>query len=220
VIATSAMPSATIVIPVCKPEDPVRQVPINHARARLLGPSHDDALTSLAAKLWLRERCGSCRRIPSRRSTTTRTGLDEGERNPAVVESEEWRRLIGNPQVAIDQTGLLDSALLGHGDATYGKLHAKFVVGDKAGFIGTSNFDYRSMLYNNEMGFFFEGPGLREDLLAAFESLKSTTYRWGSAEWLEMRRQVMDGRNPKASPARKQRFIFKSMKGLGIDYLM
>lgn len=148
------------------------------------------------------------------------SGLKEGERNPAVVEGDVWKRLIENPQVAIYQTGRLDSVLLGHGEAHYGKLHAKCIFGESAGFIGTSNFDYRSMLYNNEMGFFFSDPGLREDLLAIFEWLKATSYRWGSPEWLEMRRQVMEGRSPKASPARKQRVIFKSMKGLGVEYLM
>jgi len=146
------------------------------------------------------------------------SGLKEGERNPAVIESDEWKRVIENPQVAIYQTGRLDSVLLGNGDAQYGKLHAKCIFGETIGFVGTSNFDYRSMLYNNEMGFFFSDVGLRDDLLRIFEWLKATSYRRGSPEWLEMRRQVMEGKSPKASPARKQRIIFKSMKGLGVEY--
>lgn len=148
------------------------------------------------------------------------SGLDEGERNPAVVQSDEWKRLVQNPQIALYETGMLDSALLGEGNVTYGKLHAKFIIGETGGFVGTSNFDYRSMLYNNEMGFFFSESELRNDLVAIFDSLKATSYRWGSPEWLEMRKQLMEGKNPKASPARKQRMIFKSIRGLGLEYLM
>jgi len=148
------------------------------------------------------------------------SGLDEGEFNPAVIESDEWKRLVQNPQIAVYQTGMLDSSLLGNGSVTYGKLHAKFIIGETGGFVGTSNFDYRSMLYNNEMGFFFSDSELRDDLVAIFESLKATSYRWGSPEWLEMRKQLMNSKNPKASPARKQRTIFKSMRGLGIEYLI
>jgi phosphatidylserine/phosphatidylglycerophosphate/cardiolipin synthase-like enzyme len=81
------------------------------------------------------------------------SGLEEGEFNPAVVESEQWKKLINYPQIFIYQIGKLDSVILG-GKENYGKLHAKFIIGENVGFIGTSNFDYRSNLYNNEMGFF------------------------------------------------------------------
>ncbi|WP_221896275.1 hypothetical protein [Bathymodiolus japonicus methanotrophic gill symbiont] len=83
-------------------------------------------------------------------------GLDEGEFNPELVESEAWKKSINNPRIKIYQTGKLDSVLLG-GDQHYGKLHAKFVVMGDVGYVGTSNFDYRSRLFNNEFGFYFKG---------------------------------------------------------------
>ena len=61
---------------------------------------------------------------------------------------------------------------------------------------------------------------MRQDLIEAFEWLKSTSYRWGTPEWLEMRRKVMESDSSKASPARKQRGIFKTIRGLGLEYLM
>lgn len=146
--------------------------------------------------------------------------LKEGEFNPKIVESPEWKRLVNHPRIFIYQTGKLDSVMLGHGKTYYGKLHAKFIVGEKVGFVGTSNFDYRSNLYNNEMGFFYKDAGLRDDLIKIFNELKATSYRWGSPEWLQMRKQLMSSDSKKASPARKQRGIFKTMRGLGIEYLM
>jgi putative cardiolipin synthase len=148
-----------------------------------------------------------------------RSGLEKGEFNPDVVESEEWKRLINHPQVYIYQTGGVDSVILG-GDTHYGKLHAKFIFGETGGFVGTSNFDYRSNLYNNELGFFFLSEEVRQELAEVFEYLKSTSYRWGTAEWLEMRRKVMESDSSKAGPARKQRGIFKTIRGLGLEYLM
>ncbi|MDH3987061.1 MAG: phospholipase D-like domain-containing protein, partial [Gammaproteobacteria bacterium] len=70
------------------------------------------------------------------------SSLEEGEFNPALVESEEWQRLINHPQLFLYQTGKLDAALLGKGDEHYGKLHAKFLIGGDIGFVGTANFDY------------------------------------------------------------------------------
>lgn len=148
-----------------------------------------------------------------------RSKTEKGEFNPEVVGSAEWKKLINHPQIAIYETGKLDSVYLG-GSTHYGKLHAKYIVGEKIGFIGTSNFDYRSNLYNNEMGFFFQDPQLIQDLNKVFEWLKSTSYRWGSPEWLQMRKELMASDSKKASPARKQRGIYKTIKGLGIEYLM
>ncbi len=143
---------------------------------------------------------------------------EKGEFNPDVVESEEWQRLINHPQLFIYQTGGVDSVELG-GDTYYGKLHAKFIIGERVGFIGTSNFDYRSNLYNNEMGFFYQDDALRADLIEVFELLKSTSLRWGTPEWLEMRRKTMESDSKKAGPARKQRGTYKTISGLGIEYL-
>ena len=147
------------------------------------------------------------------------SSLKKGELNPEVVESEEWKKLINHPQIFFYQTGRLDSAIIG-GDKHYGKLHAKFIYGKEGGFVGTSNFDYRSNLYNNELGFFFEGDKVRDELADVFEQLKATSYRWGSPEWLEMRRKIMESDSSKAGPARKQRTIFKTVKALGLEYLM
>jgi len=84
------------------------------------------------------------------------SGLDKGELNPELVESEEWKKMVNNPRIKIYETGKIDSVLLG-GNKHYGKLHAKYVVADDYGFVGTTNFDYRSRLFNNEFGFFFPG---------------------------------------------------------------
>lgn len=147
------------------------------------------------------------------------SSVEEGEFNPDVVESEEWKRLINHPQIFFYQTGGLDSTILG-GDKNYGKLHAKFIYGNNGGFVGTSNFDYRSNLYNNELGFFFDGEEVRNELSDVFEQLKATSYRWGTPEWLEMRRKVMESNSSKAGPARKQRSIYKTVRALGLEYLM
>ena len=128
------------------------------------------------------------------------------------MESEEWQRLVNHPQLFIYQTGGSDAVILG-GDTDYGKLHAKFIFGETGGFVGTSNFDYRSNLYNNELGFFFVGEGVRQELVDVFEYLKSTSSRWGTPEWLEMRRKVMESDSKKAGPARKQRGTFKTIRG-------
>ena len=147
------------------------------------------------------------------------SGLENGEYNPELVESEEWQRLINHPQVFIFQTGGADSVILG-GDVDYGKLHAKFIYSDSGGFVGTSNFDYRSNLYNNELGFFFLGQEIRDELDDVFQYLQSTSLRWGTPEWLEMRKKVMKSDSKKASPARKQRGTFKTIRALGLEYLM
>jgi phosphatidylserine/phosphatidylglycerophosphate/cardiolipin synthase-like enzyme len=143
----------------------------------------------------------------------------KGELNPDIVESEEWKKLVNHPQIFFYQTGRLDSNILG-GDKHYGKLHAKFIYGDDVGFVGTSNFDYRSNLYNNELGFFIQGDEVRDELSDVFEQLKATSYRWGSPEWLEMRKKVMESDSSKASPARKQRGIYKTVRALGLEYLL
>lgn len=145
--------------------------------------------------------------------------VKKGEFNPDIVESEEWKRLVNHPQLFFYQTGRIDSNILG-GEEHYGKLHAKFIYGDDVGFVGTSNFDYRSNLYNNELGFFFQGDEVRDELSDVFEQLKATSYRWGTPEWLEMRKKVMQSDSSKAGPARKQRGIYKTVRALGLEYLL
>jgi putative cardiolipin synthase len=144
----------------------------------------------------------------------------KGELNEAVVGSEEWQQLVNNPQLFIYETGKLDAALLGNGTVQYGKLHAKFFLGEEVGFVGTANFDYRSRLFNNEMGFFYRSNVVRQDLIEIFEDLKADSYRWGSPGWLEMRKQVINKGGIKGWSTRHQRSIFRFMRSTGIDWLI
>jgi phosphatidylserine/phosphatidylglycerophosphate/cardiolipin synthase-like enzyme len=144
--------------------------------------------------------------------------LKDSELNPDLVASEAWLATINNPRVKIYQTGRMDSDILG-GDVAYGKLHAKFFMTDKWGFIGTTNLDYRSLLYNNEMGFFFASDGLMRELLEEFESLKSQSYLWGSPEWLEMRSAVRDLGDSRSRWAKKQRTTFTRLRTTGLHWL-
>jgi len=146
------------------------------------------------------------------------SGLDKGEFNPELVESEEWKNMVNNPRLKIYQTGRLDSVLLG-GDQYYGKLHAKFIVMGDVGYVGTSNFDYRSRLFNNEFGFYFKGDELSANLDKVYEGLKARSYLWGSPEWLEMRKQLMAQDSSKASTTRKQRGLYKSLDATGLKKL-
>ncbi len=148
------------------------------------------------------------------------SGLEKGEFNPLLVDSEEWIKLVNHPQIFIYQTGKLDASALGQGTAEYGKLHAKFMIGDDIGFVGTANFDYRSRLFNNEMGFFYQNEQVHEDLNAIFDKLRKSSYRWGSPEWLQMRREVMKIDGMKGWSTRNQRFIFKFMRTTGLDWLI
>ena len=113
--------------------------------------------------------------------------------------------------------GRIDDVRFG-GDFEHSKLHAKYTLSDDAGFVGTSNFDYRSRLYNNEMDFFFESEGLAADIRANTDYLLDVSYRWGSPEWLEMRRQIMAQDDRKASTVRKQRGLYKTLKNTGLQW--
>jgi len=142
----------------------------------------------------------------------------DSEYNPGFVNSDEWVRLINHPRIGIYQTGLLDSALIG-GTESYGKLHAKTFFDDNFGFVGTSNFDYRSRLYNNEMGFYFVDPGLANDLNKVFEELKSISLRWGSPEWLEMRKKLIESGGFKGYTTATQRGRYMFLKSTGLIWL-
>ena len=155
---------------------------------------------------------------PEMREQWLQLSHDEEAVSP-LVNSDEWKAAVSQPRLAVYETGMLDSARLSGGSATYGKLHAKFWQKDGVGFLGTSNFDYRSRLYNNEMGYFFRGGELAEDLLAEFEGLKSLSYRWGSPEWLKMRQEVMKLEGAKGLSTRQQRATFKTIKATGLIWL-
>ena len=142
----------------------------------------------------------------------------DSELNPAFVNGEEWKRLINHPRIRIYQTGKLDSALIG-GTESYGKLHAKFFGSDDFGFVGTSNFDYRSRLYNNEMGFYFVDAELSGDLNRVFEELKAISLLWGSPEWLEMRKRLVESGGFKGFTTRSQRWRYKMLKNSGLIWL-
>jgi putative cardiolipin synthase len=140
------------------------------------------------------------------------------ELNSSVVQSQKWQDLVSNPRVRIYQTGRSDSVLLG-GNVHYGKLHAKFILGTAdIGFVGTSNFDDRSKLYNNEMGYFFASPELHNDLEAEFELLKSQSYLWGSPEWLQMRQKLIDQKSTKGKWTGRQRSTFQRLYSIGLHW--
>ena len=144
--------------------------------------------------------------------------LDKSEYNAELLESPLWREMVDNPQIKIYQTGKNDSVLLG-GNTYYGKLHAKFVLSDrKTGFVGTSNFDYRSILYNNEVGYFFDSEALADDLEQEFETLKSQSLRWGTPEWLEMRKQILSAGGSKAKSIKKQRKTYQRLESTGLKW--
>jgi phosphatidylserine/phosphatidylglycerophosphate/cardiolipin synthase-like enzyme len=140
------------------------------------------------------------------------------EFNAELMSSAEWVDMVNHPQIAVYEIGTLASRLLG-GETDYGKLHAKFIVTDKYGFVGTSNFDYRSRLFNNEMGFFITGDDLQTALNRDFEFLAQHSYRWGTPEWLEMRRQLREQSGSKARGLKKQRRNYKIMRATGIKWL-
>lgn len=143
--------------------------------------------------------------------------LSESELNSDLVESAEWTEMINHPRISIYQTGTLNSHLLG-GDFEYTKQHGKYVVSDDVGFVGTTNFDYRSRLYNNEMGFLFESESLAADVRKNTNYLIGLSYRWGTPEWLEMRRRLMEQKGSSASAARKQRSTYKFLKRTGLKW--
>jgi len=140
---------------------------------------------------------------------------EESELNPDFVGSEEWLRAVNHPRLAIYETGKLDDVTFG-GDYHHSKLHAKYVIGDDVGHVGTSNLDYRSRLYNSEMGFFFRSEELAEDINDNTDYLISLSYRWGSPEWLEMRQRMRELDGSKASAVRKQRGLYKTIKKTGL----
>ncbi len=147
--------------------------------------------------------------------------LDLGSEDETLAEltnSDAWKQQVNHPRIRIYQTGLNDSDLFPGGTETYGKLHAKFWQAEPYGFIGTTNFDYRSRLYNSEMGYFFEAEPLAEDLNTVFEELKSQSYRWGSPEWLQMRENMKAAGGIKGQTLRRQRAIFKTLRATGLEW--
>jgi phosphatidylserine/phosphatidylglycerophosphate/cardiolipin synthase-like enzyme len=136
-----------------------------------------------------------------------------------LTTSESWRKQVNHPRLNVYETGRLDSSKLGDGDVSYGKLHAKFFLENEIGFVGTTNFDYRSRLYNSEMGYFFKSDPLANELNEAFDYLVEMSYRWGSPEWLELRRKTVDAKGMKGWSTRHQRKVYKTLKATGLHWL-
>jgi hypothetical protein len=70
------------------------------------------------------------------------------------------------------------------------------------------------------MGFFYQDDEISHDLEEIFDLLKATSYRWGSPEWLQMRKQVMELKGMKGWSVRHQRGLYKFMRATGIDWLI
>lgn len=141
------------------------------------------------------------------------------EQDSELVLQEKWREMTDRSRLKVYQTGKNDSVLLG-GEQYYGKLHAKFIFGETFGFIGTSNFDYRSNLYNNEAGFVYQSEELSKGMLRIFDQLKSNSYRWGSSEWLQMRHGLLQADSVKSTYSKTQRSVYKTLDFLHLKYLM
>jgi len=142
------------------------------------------------------------------------------EMSAELVNSDEWHEIVSHPRLKIYEIGRLDSVKLGEGDKNYGKLHAKFYVESDIGFVGTTNFDYRSRLYNNEMGFFFLDEDLAADVQASFDDLINISYRWGSPEWFQLRKEVMGLKGMKGNSTRNQRRYYKFFKKTGFIWYL
>ena len=143
----------------------------------------------------------------------------EDEMNGELTSSTAWKEQVNHPRLLVYETGMLDSAKIGDGEAHYGKLHAKFFMENEIGFVGTTNFDYRSRLFNSEMGYFFKGAALATELNEAFEHLVGMSYRWGSPEWLELRSKTIDAKGMKGWSTKHQRKVYKTLKATGLHWL-
>jgi len=141
------------------------------------------------------------------------------EMNGELTSSAAWKEQVNHPRLVVYETGKLNSAKIGDGEAHYGKLHAKFFLENEMGFVGTTNFDYRSRLYNSEMGYFFKGDTLAAELNEAFEYLVEMSYRWGSPEWLELRSKTIEAKGMKGWSTKHQRKVYKTLKATGLHWL-
>ena len=136
-----------------------------------------------------------------------------------LTSSAAWKEQVNHPRLFVYETGKLDSSKLGEGNTPYGKLHAKFFLESEIGFVGTTNFDYRSRLYNSEMGYFFKSDPLAAELNEAFNYLVGMSYRWGSPQWLELRSKTLDVNGSKGWSTKHQRKIYKTLKATGLHWL-
>lgn len=143
--------------------------------------------------------------------------LEKNELNHAYLNSEAWKKAINHPRIKFYQLGKPDSVLLG-GDQFYGKLHAKFLIIDDNAFVGTTNLDFRSLLYNNEVGFFLSGEEIIADLNQQFELIKQDSLLWGSEEWISMRNKLREAGGTKGRTSESQREIYNLLESTGLKY--
>ncbi len=157
--------------------------------------------------------------LPEHMQVQWKKRLSKSELNTDLIESEEWIKLTNHPRLSIYTLGRLDAVELG-GNKHYAKLHAKYVTADNVGFVGTSNFDYRSRLYNSEMGFFFESAAMAREINQNTDRLIQQSYRWGSPDWLEIRKRLRASKGQKAILARNQRTLYKLIENTGLSWLL
>ena len=143
------------------------------------------------------------------------------EMTSELVNSEKWLELVSNPQAEGLRNGPPGFHQAGSWRAKLRQAARQVLhFAEDIGFIGTTNFDYRSRLYNNEMGFFFLDPGLAADVHASFDGLVSISYLWGSPEWFQMRKEVMGMKGTKGRSTKRQRNWYKLFKNTGIIWLL
>ncbi len=70
------------------------------------------------------------------------------------------------------------------------------------------------------MGFFFFDSGLAAEVHQTFDDLISISYLWGSPEWFQLRKAVMDLGGMKGSSTKSQRSWYKIFKKTGIIWLL
>ena len=114
------------------------------------------------------------------------------------------------------------------GDSSGSSLHAKAFCVDRARvFIGSLNFDARSVRLNTEMGLVIESEKMAEFVAAevATRRFRDETYavrlaESGRLEWVEQTAagELIHGREPNAGPAR--RFVVRALSLLRIDWLL
>jgi hypothetical protein len=70
------------------------------------------------------------------------------------------------------------------------------------------------------MGFFFVDEDLAADIHASFEDLIKISYRWGSPEWFQLRKAVMELKGMKGRSTRNQRRYYNFFKKTGIIWYL
>lgn len=98
-------------------------------------------------------------------------------------------------------------------------LHTKtFSVDGQRVFVGSFNFDPRSVHLNTEMGFLIQSPGMARQVDLAFDSLPAMAYQVrlqqdGSLVWIERQagKEILHDLEPKASVWRRTMVFFYSL---------